>query len=172
MCNFRRHVRFRWVSTNMFFSDPACRSLMGRVSLRWSMSRSPMGLRWVSNSKNIFVNSKITYLLTYCILWMDQANEIVDYSIVIKNIGFYGVHENIIIMKTIGDPYPYAWSESHWRPKCLIGALSETHRGPTYLIGDPLETSTCFIGDLNMFIRDLDMLHQRPIWNRHAPIHI
>ena len=154
MCNFRRHVRFRWVSTNMFFSDPACRSLMGRVSLRWSMSRSPMGLRWVSNSKNIFVNSKITYLLTYCILWMDQANEIVDYSKVIKNIGFYGVHENIIIMKTIGDPLEThmpdqnpigdrnAWSEPYQRP---IGdrhtrlethwrhqhASSETHLKPT-----------------------------------------
>ena len=40
--------------------------------------------------------------------------------------------------------------------------VSETHRRPTCLIGVPLETSTCFIGNL-------DKLYWRPICNRHAP---
>ena len=43
----------------------------------------------------------------------------------------------------------HAWSENHRRP---IKDLSETHRRPT-----------CLIGDLNM-------LHQRPIYNQHVPL--
>ena len=49
-------------------------------------------------------------------------------------------------------------SETHRRPTCMIGDPSETdmfHQIPTYLIVDPSETN---------------MLHRRPIWNRHAPL--
>ena len=82
--------KFRWVSTGMSVSDRACQSPMGRVGLRWacmspmgpvsfrwvssqtyrfpmwhvgirwSRSRSPMGLRSgmsVSDNNDIFVNS-------------------------------------------------------------------------------------------------------------------
>ena len=65
-----RHVGLRWVSDQACrspmghgrhvglrcVSDQACRSPMGHVILRWSMSRSPMGLLQVSDNNNIFVN--------------------------------------------------------------------------------------------------------------------
>ena len=70
-------------------------------------------------------------------------------------LGLKRVNKNIII---IGDPL-----ETHQR---TIRDLSETHRRPTCLIGDPSETSTCFSRDLDMPdwrpIGDLDMFHQRP----------
>ena len=70
-------------------------------------------------------------------------------------------------------------SETHRRPRNVssetgmsnrrsIGdqhAWCETHGRPLFLIGDPLET---YMPDWRP-IRDLDMLHWRPIWNRHTP---
>ena len=46
----------------------------------------------------------------------------------------------------------------------LIGDLDKFHRRPTYLIGDPLEPSTCFISDSS----ETGMPYRRPIWNQHA----
>ena len=46
--------------------------------------------------------------------------------------------------------------------------LSETHRRPTCIIGDPLETSTCFIGD-RYAPSETVMLDWRPIRDRSVP---
>ena len=78
----------------------------------------------------------------------------------------------------------------YWRPIGDWHALSETstffigdldmlHRIPTCLIGDPLKTSTCFIGDRHAWLEthrrhrhaksETNMSDWRPIEDRHAP---
>ena len=63
------------------------------------------------------------------------------------------VHENIIIIgdlsethwRLIGDRH--VWSETNWRPTCLIGDASETIMPdpiPTYLIRDPSESDILY----------------------------
>ena len=90
---------------------------------------------------------------------------------------FRGVHENIIIFgdpsetqgRPIGDPLETDMSDR--RP---IRDLDMFHLRQTCLIGDPSETSTCYIGDLNMLhwtptcligdpskISSIAMLHRR-----------
>ena len=64
-------------------------------------------------------------------------------------------------IQTFGDNH--VWSETHWRPTCLIGdrhPSSQTHQRPTCLIGNldkPDRRPTCLIGNLS------DMLDQYPM---------
>ena len=53
-----------------------------------------------------------------------------------------GVHKNIITIRDLGDLSKTNMPD--WR---LRHASSKTHRRPTCLNGDPLDTSTCFIGN-------------------------
>ena len=84
------------------------------------------------------------------------------------------VHENIIIIRHLWETNQrprHAKSETNMSDRRPIKDLHAPvvtdipHWRPTYLIGDPSETSKCFIGDPS----ETDMPHRRPIWNQHAP---